>query len=64
MSSNKWQHATHGCHIGFVHTRWRTQLAFTLAALFCQDVTQVRLAALEPARPGLLEALCSTPVSL
>jgi hypothetical protein len=64
MSSNKRQHATHGCHIGFVDAGRTTQLAFTLAALFCQDVTQVRLATLEPARPGLLEALCSTPVRL
>jgi hypothetical protein len=57
MNSTEWQHAAHGGNISLVHFRRRTQLALPLAALFRQDMAQVRLAALEAAGSGLPETL-------
>jgi hypothetical protein len=57
MKSTERQHAAHGCNIRLVYFRRRTQLALPLAALFRQDMTQVRLSALETPGAGFPEAL-------
>jgi hypothetical protein len=62
IRSDEWQHAAHHRHIGLVHVRRATQLAFPFAALLGQDVTQVRLTALEAAGAGLPEALGGTAI--
>jgi hypothetical protein len=47
-----------------MHLGRRTQLTFTLAALFRQDMTKMRLAPLEATRARFLEALGRSAIGL
>lgn len=54
----------HVRHVGWVYQRVLTQVALTLAALACQDVTAICLLALDGTTAGYFEPLLGTTVRL